>query len=53
MRSTFSAGQDRKLLPVLFGIVVLSVVGFAQDLPTAKPESIINQQLPGAGISFR
>jgi len=40
MRSTLSAGQNRKSIPVLLGFLVFSVVVFAQDLPSAKPESV-------------
>ncbi len=34
------AGRDRKIIPVLLGFVVLTVTAFAQDLPTARPESL-------------
>ena len=34
------AGQDRKIIPVLLGFLVLSVFALAQDLPTAKPETL-------------
>ena len=40
MRGKSLAGQDRKLIPVLLGFLVLSVFGFAQDLPAGKPESV-------------
>jgi CubicO group peptidase (beta-lactamase class C family) len=40
MRITDSAGQGRKILPVLFGVLLLSVCAVAQDLPAAKPESL-------------
>src|SRR5271169_3907174 len=40
MRRNFFAGQDRKMIPVLLGFLVLSVIAFAQDLPTGKPESL-------------
>ncbi len=40
MRSTFSDGRNRKHIPVLLAFIVLSVFTFAQDLPTAKPESV-------------
>src|SRR5580765_150285 len=40
MRRKTLAGQDRKLLPVLLGFLVLSVFGFAQDLPAGKPETV-------------
>jgi len=39
MRPNF-AGLDRKIIPVLLGFLVLQVCGFAQDLPTGKPESV-------------
>jgi CubicO group peptidase (beta-lactamase class C family) len=40
MRSTLCAERSRKSIPILLGFLVLSIVAFAQDLPTAKPESI-------------
>ena len=40
MRTTFSAGQNRRFVPVLLGFVVLHLIAVAQDLPTAKPESV-------------
>jgi len=40
MRSSFLAGQNRKTIPVLLGLFIFSVVAIAQDLPTAKPESV-------------
>jgi CubicO group peptidase (beta-lactamase class C family) len=40
MRSTLSAGRDRKSIPVLLGFLLLNVIALAQDLPTAKPESV-------------
>src|SRR5215467_3874977 len=40
MRSILSAGQNRKLVPVLLGFLVLHIIAVAQDLPTAKPESV-------------
>jgi CubicO group peptidase (beta-lactamase class C family) len=40
MRTTPLAGQDRKLIPVLLGFLVLSVSAIAQDLPPGKPESV-------------
>lgn len=41
MHFYFFAGQNRRLLPVLFCVVVLvNAVAFAQDLPTSKPESV-------------
>src|SRR5579864_5595873 len=38
-RTYFSAGRGRAI-PVLLGIFILSVFAVAQDLPTAKPESV-------------
>ena len=35
-----SAGRNRKILPVLFGFLLLIVAPAAQDLPTAKPEAV-------------
>lgn len=40
MRRESFAGQDRKIIPVLLGFLVLSVFALAQDLPTAKPETL-------------
>jgi CubicO group peptidase (beta-lactamase class C family) len=40
MRRKTLAGQDRKIIPVLLGFLVLSVCALAQDLPTAKPETL-------------
>src|SRR5947209_5388059 len=40
MRAVTFAEQSRKSIPVLLGFVLLCVAGFAQDLPTAKPESV-------------
>ncbi len=40
MRSTFSAGQNRKIFPILLGVLILNVLVLAQDLPAAKPESV-------------
>jgi CubicO group peptidase (beta-lactamase class C family) len=39
MRRKTLAGQDRRL-PVLLGFLILSVFGFAQDLPAGKPEAV-------------
>src|ERR1022692_2669495 len=39
MRFTF-AGQNRKIIPVLLGFLVLNVCAIAQDLPSGKPESV-------------
>ncbi len=36
----FCAERNRKNIPVLLGFLLLSVVAFAQDLPTAKPEAV-------------
>lgn len=40
MRSILLAGRDRRVLLVLLGIILLTAVGFAQELSTAKPESV-------------
>ena len=40
MRSTFSRGRNWRPTPVLLAVFVLHVVGFAQDLSSAKPESV-------------
>lgn len=40
MRPTSFAGRNRRCLPVLFGLLFLGVIAIAQDLPTAKPESV-------------
>ena len=40
MRRKTLAGQDRRLIPVLLGFLILSVFGFAQDLPAVKPEAV-------------
>lgn len=40
MRALFSTGQNWKKIPVLLGFLVLSVLAVAQDLPSAKPESV-------------
>lgn len=40
MRSTTSTGWNRRIIPVLLGFFVLSLIAFAQDLPSAKPESV-------------
>jgi hypothetical protein len=34
------AGRNRRIIPVLLGFLVLSGLAAAQDLPTAKPESV-------------
>ena len=35
-----SAGQSRKFLPVLFGVVLLNLCAWAQELNPAKPEAV-------------
>jgi hypothetical protein len=41
MRSTSLAGQNRRLLPVLLGFFFFNLLAAAaQDLPSAKPESV-------------
>src|ERR1700758_175717 len=40
MRSSPLTERDQKSIPVLLGLLILSVVAGAQDLPTAKPESV-------------
>ena len=40
MRSTFLNGQSRRVTPVLLVFLVLCSFAFAQDLPSAKPETI-------------
>jgi len=40
MRSTVSSGRNRNIIPVLLAVLVLQGFVFAQDLPTAKPESV-------------
>ena len=40
MRATDIAGQNRKFVPVLFGVLILSAITFGQDLPAGKPESV-------------
>ena len=48
MRLTF-AERDRKIIPVLLGLLVLSAWPFAQHLPTGKPESVgLSSERPGA-----
>jgi CubicO group peptidase (beta-lactamase class C family) len=34
------AGRNRKVIPILLGLLVLNVCLLAQDIPTAKPESV-------------
>ncbi len=40
MSFTLYAERNRKTIPVLLGFLVLTIVVFAQDLPSAKPESL-------------
>jgi CubicO group peptidase (beta-lactamase class C family) len=40
MRIAYSAGQSRKIFPVLFGVLLLNLCGWAQELTAAKPESV-------------
>src|SRR3954465_9668111 len=40
MRSTSLTGRNRRLTPVLLGFFVLNVIALAQDMPSAKPESV-------------
>jgi CubicO group peptidase (beta-lactamase class C family) len=40
MRRKSLAGQDRKIIPLLLGFLVLSSFALAQDLPAAKPETL-------------
>jgi len=40
MRSTSLTGRDRRITPVLLGFFVLNFIALAQDLPSAKPESV-------------
>jgi CubicO group peptidase (beta-lactamase class C family) len=40
MHSTVSTERSRKWIPVLLGFLVLNLVALAQDLPSAKPESV-------------
>ena len=52
MRLTF-AERDRKIIPVLLGLLVLSACAFAQHLPTGKPESagLSSERLDTPGAS--
>ncbi len=34
------AGRDRRLIPVLLGVLILNACALAQDLPAGKPESV-------------
>src|SRR5262249_18326534 len=36
----FRTGQNRRIIPVLLGIFFLNFLALAQDLPSAKPESV-------------
>jgi CubicO group peptidase (beta-lactamase class C family) len=40
MRSKHSAAQNRKFIQALLGFAWIATAAFAQDLPTAKPESV-------------
>lgn len=40
MRSTSLTGQNRRIIPVLLGILLLNLAARAQDLPAAKPETV-------------
>ncbi len=40
MRSTLQSGRNRRIAPVLLAFFVLQLCAFAQELPTAKPESV-------------
>jgi CubicO group peptidase (beta-lactamase class C family) len=40
MHSTYITGRSRRIIPVLLGIFVLSLIAIAQDLPAAKPETV-------------
>jgi CubicO group peptidase (beta-lactamase class C family) len=40
MRSTYSAGQNRRAIPILLGFLLFAAAALAQDLPSAKPESV-------------
>src|SRR6266700_875406 len=40
MRHKAFAGQGRRSIPVLLGLLILRVIAFAQDLPAGKPESL-------------
>jgi CubicO group peptidase (beta-lactamase class C family) len=40
MRSTSVTGQNRRIIPVLLGILALNLIALAQDIPAAKPESV-------------
>lgn len=40
MRSTSLTGQNRRVMPVLLGVLFLNLLALGQDLPAAKPESV-------------
>ena len=40
MRSTLWTERNRRIIPVLLGILVLNLTALAQDLPAAKPEAV-------------
>lgn len=40
MRSTSLTGRNRRITPVLLGFFVLNLIALAQELPSAKPESV-------------
>jgi CubicO group peptidase (beta-lactamase class C family) len=40
MRRHLCAGRNRKIIPVLLGVVLLNIIAFAQDLPAGKPEAL-------------
>lgn len=40
MRSTSESGRNRSIAPALLAFFVLQIYALAQDLPTAKPESV-------------
>ena len=40
MRWSILSEQNRKRIPALLGFLVVSLVAFAQDLPSGKPEAV-------------
>jgi hypothetical protein len=40
MRGKTLAGQDRKIIPALLGILAFNLCALAQDLPAGKPETV-------------
>jgi len=40
MRSTSLTEWNRKLIPVLLGLLALNLIAIAQDIPAAKPETV-------------